>query len=411
LHFPDSFIKQVNESTDIVDLIGEYIDLERAGATYRGLCPFHNDKNTPNLYVYPSTQSFYCYSCGAGSKTTTSGSDPISFYMDIEEVEWQDAVLDLAERAGLEPPEQELSAKEKKMIEMVEKTEELNRTFWNTLQNNTKGLEYLKSRGIEKEDIDEWRIGMVPSDYDYYKIQDRIAFAIQNAAGRTVGFGYRRFLNDKWPKYLNSKDSLIFKKSRLLLGYDKAKRNIRKEGRAVLVEGYIDVILLHKYGVNNTVGTMGVSLSDHHINMLKRLTNEVVIFVDDDEAGRNFAYRQIVKLKNAGIDVKIVSSEIGDPADTCNAMEDKIVLFIDNKAVFASQFFLERALDEYTKEVTEAQKKAINDVKELFDIAFTPAEKDIYLNRVSNTLGVSKENLIKELELAGKQVETVKRGA
>lgn len=397
MHFPKEFIQKVKEENDLIEVIEEYIELKRSGAIYEALCPFH-EEDTPSFKVYPNTQSFYCYGCGKGSRVNGEGSDVIAFIQEVENMTWHDAIKHLADRADLEIPK-ENNPKYQRMNMMIHQMENLNRDFWLNLQDNMKVMDYLKQRGITEELVNEWRIGLVPTNYPYAKVSGRLAFAIQNHNGRTVAFGYRRLNDNKdVPKYINSPESEIFKKSNILLGFDKAKSEIRKRRQAIIVEGYTDVILLHKYGAKNTVATMGTALSDYQIDILKKHCDEVIIFVDDDEPGHKFARSQVSPLHEAGLKVKIVASEFGDPADACNSMGEKIKLFIDNKAVLASQFFLERIINQYRNTVTDAQLEALKEMKCLFQIAFSPAEKDLYIKQASAALDISPKTLLEELD-------------
>ena len=397
MHFSSEYIQQVKDANDIVDVVSEYVELKRAGGVLEGKCPFHQD-DTPSFKVYQHSQSFYCYGCGKGSRNNGTGSDVIAFIQEIENLDWQEAVLFLANRAGIDPPQEQVTPEQKRELAIIEQLEELNRTFWRALQQNEQAIKYLlEERGLTKESINTWRIGFVPEDYRVPLVAGRIAIAIQNASGRTVGFGYRA-LDDGVPKYVNSKESPVFKKSRMLFGLSQAKDGIRKKGYAVITEGYFDAIMLHQCGVDNAVALMGTALSKDQAKLLASYADEAYLFLDNDDAGLAAAMKHITTLQSEGLRVKIVNSEFGDPADACKVLGDKIGLLVENRAKYAAQYLWDEILERYRKQTINAKREALDGIKGLVDIIVSPVERDMYVRQAAMTLGLSVEALADELK-------------
>ncbi|PPB53424.1 DNA primase [Campylobacter hyointestinalis] len=327
-----SSIENLKAIIDISDVIGSYIPLKKSGGNFVCVCPFHNDKN-PSMSVSPSKGIFHCFACKAGG-------DAIKFIMDYEKLSYPEAVEKLANMYNFTltyTQEQNSHKIDKKVLE------NLNLHYKSLLYKNQEALNYLYNRGINDAMIEIWELGWASENQNtlnllqnenidkeaalqtgaikqnehgiYASFINRITFPIYNHLGNLVGFGGRTISGNP-AKYVNSPQSGIFDKSRLLYGYDKAKNEIYKKGEIIICEGYMDCIMLHKAGFNNAVAVLGVALTDKHIPLLKRGDIKVVLSFDSDDAGRGAAFKSARLLALNEIDgrVVLISGE-KDPAD------------------------------------------------------------------------------------------------
>jgi DNA primase len=306
-------VSEIRDRIDIVDLVQGYVpSLKKTGANFKGLCPFHNEK-TPSFIVFPDSQNFHCFGCGKGG-------DLFTFYMQLENVEFRDALKDLAARAGVElelgvpkPPEEK--EKQQRLIEINELAA---MWFHHVLQKTSHGAEgrkVIEARGVSPEIVEEFRLGFAPDSWDsllnflssrnisadlaaeaglastrdsgghYDRFRNRLMFPIRDRDGNTVGFGGRA-LGDAQPKYLNTAQTLIFDKSSLVYALDRAKEAIREQDEVVIVEGYMDAITAHQFGFRNVVASMGTALTESQVAQIKRGSSRIVLALDADAAGQ-----------------------------------------------------------------------------------------------------------------------------
>ncbi|WP_409289329.1 DNA primase [Peribacillus sp. SCS-37] len=331
---PDEKINEIRAAVDIVDVIGEYVQLKKQGRNYFGLCPFHGEKS-PSFSVSPDKQIYHCFGCGAGGNS-------FNFIMEIEGLSFVEAAKKAADRAGI-PLEIELQGSGEKektpgQSKMLEAHELLKKFYHHLLVNTKEGqeaLEYLLGRGFTQESIDKFQIGYALEAWDFvYKFlikrgfseeiveksgliiksektggyfdrfRNRIMFPIVDHQGHTVAFSGRA-LGEGEPKYLNSPETPIFNKSRLLYNFHSARAPIRKKEQVILFEGFADCISASSAGVDNGVATMGTSLTEEHISLLRRNTDAAVICFDSDPAGLEAANRAASMLLGAGFAVKV----------------------------------------------------------------------------------------------------------
>jgi DNA primase len=317
-------VAEVRDRTEIVDLVSTYVQLKKTGRSFKGLCPFHQEK-TPSFVVFPESGNFHCFGCGRGG-------DVFTFYMGVEHVEFREALQELAKRAGIElvnapslPPE--VDAHRNRLIEL----NELATTYYaNVLRNTTPGAagrDVLTQRGVSAEIAERFGLGFAP-DGDALgrylnqrgvapalaaeagllsvresggyrdRFRNRLLFPIRTREGRVVGFGGRA-LGDAMPKYLNSPQSVIFDKSTLLFGLDLAQEAIRRDDQVVIVEGYMDAIAAHQFGYANVVAAMGTAVTEQQIGLVKRLSRNIVLALDADAAGQGATVRSLEMLPGA----------------------------------------------------------------------------------------------------------------
>lgn len=342
---PKEVIKQ---RLSIVDIVGEYVTLQQAGTSFKGLSPFSKEKS-PSFFVSPDKGLFYCFSSGKGG-------DMFTFIQEIEGIDFKGALKMLAEKAGVVLEEYKGHTAEPR-DRWFACMEQATRFFVDTLHKDTTATAYAKERGLADDTIRYFRIGYAPSSWDALtrtlrglgytdreleevglikmtekgpidKFRNRLMFPIMDSSGRVVAFSGRALPSDqsKGPKYLNSPETPLFKKSDVLFGLDKAKVAIRKWNFSILVEGQFDVVLLHQAGFSNAVAASGTALTDHeesreegsnNLGLLKRLSRNIVLAYDSDSAGKKAAIRSTLLLQELDMEVKILSLPAGlDPADS-----------------------------------------------------------------------------------------------
>jgi len=331
-----SFADRVKQQADIVRVIGEYVQLKKAGQNFRGLCPFHSEK-TPSFNVHPTRQIYHCFGCGKGG-------DVFSFVMEMEKCEFPDAVRQVAEKSGIAVPRaKERSPQERKQNQarsaFVEMHREAQTFFVKQLEGTPEGKlarAYLEDRGLDKATIERFGVGYAPSGGDallrflkqkysekllaesglisrseqgarmYDRFRRRITFPIANESGKIVAFGARALGEDQ-PKYLNSPETPIYSKSNVLYHLDRAKEALRRSDFAVLVEGYMDAIAVARAGISNVVASCGTSLAEPQIKLLGRFTKRVIVNYDPDAAGQTATERSISLLLEQDFEVKVLA--------------------------------------------------------------------------------------------------------
>lgn len=347
----EATLAAIKHAVDIVTLVGEYLPLHRSGSKFKALCPFHDDHN-PSLELNPERQSYKCWSCGAGG-------DVFDFIKDIERVDFPEALRMLAERAGvaLENPSVGPTPKGPSKTELIAVNDWARQMFAEALSRTPEALEYVTGRGITQASIERFRLGYAPDARDWLltrarrqgflpelleqaglilrstdapglireRFRGRLIFPIHDPRGRTLGFGGRilpateRALaaeGKNAAKYLNSPETPLFQKRRVLFAADLARSEARESGWVAVVEGYTDVIAAHQVGLTNVVGTLGTSLGDDHVIALRRLADRVVLVFDGDEAGQTAADRALELFLGHEVDVRVLALPSNlDPCD------------------------------------------------------------------------------------------------
>lgn len=347
MRFSNEFIEQVRQANDIVSVISDYVTLTRRGRNFWACCPFHNER-TASFSVAPEKGFFYCFGCHASG-------DVFKFVMMKENISFTEAVERLAERAHIPLPAVERSAAEKERDELVARLYRINEMAGNFFHNcltkthyGVPGLDYLHRRQLRDETIVSFKLGFAPDSWDklttafrkkgvagsdlvllglskeknghfYDAFRNRVIFPIRDGRGRIVGFG-GRVLDDSKPKYLNSPDTPVFNKRRLLFAMDQAHQAIYEAGKAVLVEGYMDVISCHNQGVKNVVASLGTAFTPEQARLLQRQAKELVLSYDMDGAGRQATVRAMEIVRGLGLQIRVASLPQGkDPDEYINS--------------------------------------------------------------------------------------------
>lgn len=420
IYINDEIIEKVKDSSDIVEIISEYLPLKKSGSNYLGLCPFHNEK-TPSLSVSETKQFFHCFGCGTGG-------DSIAFIMKKENLEFIDAIKILADKYGIELEEEKV---DNKYMEEKDRAYEINREaarfFFRNLGRNNKAIDYLKRRQISPKvarqfglgfALDSWdslyhylidksykaeeieKIGLIAAksgDNGYYdRFRNRIIFPIIDTRSRVIGFG-GRVMDHNMPKYLNSKDSIVFNKGNYLYGLNLVSKHSNRE-RILLVEGYMDVIALFSKGINYSVASLGTSLTERQAKLLKRYGKEVYICYDSDAAGTRATLRAIDVLLKEGVEPRIIMLPNGmDPDDYIN----KVGLLEFEKLFVKSYNYIDYKIDitknKYDLNNLEDKIKFTIEVARIIKSLKSPVEQDAYIMKISQATGISQEAIKDEI--------------
>ena len=344
---PENIIDEVRDRTDIVEVISQSVSLKKVGKNFKGLCPFHSEK-TPSFTVSSEKRIYHCFGCGAGGNV-------FKFVMEVQKISFVDAVRQFAERAGVpipHPKKANLDDPKYQEWEALKKANTLAASYFHSLyKDSKKGLaarDYLKSRHFTGEILDQYKIGWSIPEWRgltqhlqkvgnlsrktvlqsglviekdggsnvYDRFRGRLIFPIQDAHDNVIGFGGRAITDDNNPKYLNSPETPLYQKSKVLFGINLAKQAIRKEGFAILVEGYLDQIRATQYGILNSVATCGTALTTKQASMLRNYASSAVMVFDSDNAGRQAAEKGFEVLQEKGLQVKIVFLPEGQDPDS-----------------------------------------------------------------------------------------------
>lgn len=317
--FSEEFLAELQRRADAVQIVGEYVELEQSGRNFKGKCPFHQDK-TPSFYVYPTDNNFHCFGCGAHG-------DLINFFERQKNLGFQEAVRELANRVGLELPKTSRSANfnatERRRQKVSKALEVTSKFFQRSLERHPDAQQYLHDRGLSSATIQQFELGFAPARYRaaslasddittedlvhsgilihrdeqklYERFRNRIMFPIRDVKGQTIAFGGRTLVTEQknQPKYLNSPELPTFKKGSVLYGMYEARSNKLRLDNLLLVEGYMDVVMLWQHGVKNAVAPLGTALTEAQIELMKRVVKEVIICFDGDEAGEIATWRAV----------------------------------------------------------------------------------------------------------------------
>ncbi len=424
----DSPINEIKERLDLVDVISSYIKVEKTGANYRALCPFHSEKK-PSLFISPTRQIWKCFGCGASG-------DVFAFVQQIEGVEFGDALRILARKAGVELQKQnpQVQTARKRFYELCELATKFFEKQLHDGKLGKKAKDYLLKRGMTEESIKDWRIGFAPETWNslldflkrkgfsvgeieraglvltsdkgktYDRFRGRIIFPIFDLNSQTIGFGGRAFTQYRekgeeiTAKYLNIPNTLLYNKSKVLYGLNRAKVPIRKKDACVLVEGYTDVIMSHQSGVENVVSTSGTALTNYQLVILKRYSKNLITAFDMDIAGDSATKRGIDMAQGQGFNIKVVKlSEGKDPADVASDKADDWKKAVKN-ANSIIDFYFENAFSMFESKTAEGKRKISQALLPVIQRLQNKIEQSARLKELAMKLQVSEESVEQELK-------------
>lgn len=421
LYFSESFLREVMDRNDIESVISRYVQLKRTGSSLKGLCPFHKEK-TPSFSVSPDKQLYHCFGCGKSGTV-------INFIMDMENLDFVEAVKLLAERSGIPIPENnERSSDSSQARATVYKINKIAARYFYDCLNSPLGQEaneYIVRRGLTSATLTRFGIGYAPKGdeiiklmYDngfsdeeilasgivgkdengrmYPRFRNRLMFPIIDVRKNIIGFG-GRVLDDSKPKYLNSPDTVAFNKSYNLYGLNMAKNS--KTGYFILVEGYMDVISLHQYGINSAVATLGTALTPEQARIMKRMRNEVIISYDSDEAGQKATKRAIEILTDEDVNVRVVTIPGSkDPDEFIKSRGSGAFNDLVSKAQVQIEYKMSKLREIYDLHDTTDKINYVNAVASELIKLKSPVEREIYVNKISEETGVSAQSITAETE-------------
>ena len=411
----ENFMQDLRLKTDIYDVISTYVTLKKRGRTYVGLCPFHNEK-TPSFTVYPDTQSFYCFGCGAGG-------DAIGFVKRIENLDYIDAVKALAQRAGIQMPDDNsyddsLAKKRRKILEINRESAK----FFNSYMMSDAGRaghNYFLNRGLSEKTIKRFGLGFAPDSWDgllkhlkglgfsisdmeaagvikkgqkgYYDIfRNRVMTPIIDVRGNVIAFG-GRVLDDSKPKYINTGDTLVYKKTNELFALNLAKDSGSET--LILCEGYMDVIAMHQAGFTNAVAGCGTALTSEQVRLISRYANEVILAYDADEAGQKARDKAVNLFSQTDIKIKIpVLSGGKDPDEIIKNVGKERFKGMLEGASNEIEFSILSLKSKYNLNTTQGKIDFLNEAIKIL-VNVSPIEQDLYISRLAEELGVEKQSI------------------
>lgn len=423
--FPPSFIDELLARNPIEDVVGQSVNLKRSGSNLFGLCPFHGEK-TASFSVAPDKGIYYCFGCHKGGGA-------INFVMELEGLSYPDAVRKLAQRVGMEVPEDEqYQSRYRKQERLWALMREAGR-FFNEQLYSPAGAQcraYIQKRGLTKSIVTRFGMGFAPDSWNaltdamkkkgytdqelkdadlvgekngrvYDRFRNRLMFPIIDVRGNVIGFG-GRVLDDSKPKYLNSNETLIFNKRKNLFGLNFAKKT--KQPYMILVEGNIDVVTLHQFGFDNAVASLGTSLTEEQVTLLSRYTEEVVLTYDSDEAGQRAAKRAIPMLEKAGIKVKVLQmKDAKDPDEFLHKFGgDKFKLLLEESSNRVD-YQLNAIESKYDLREDDQRIGFIHEAAELISSLPSAVQREVYGHRVAEKGKISEEAIKLEIGKAYKR--------
>lgn len=418
---PEQFVDELVSRTDIVDLVGSYVRLNKKGNNYWGLCPFHSEK-TASFSVSPDKQICYCFGCHKGGGA-------INFVMEVENLSFVDAVHNLAQRAGLQVPESDYDkGRKEKRERLLEMNKEAARYFHSQLYTpqGAQALDYLRRRGLSQNTLTNFGLGFAPDSWDgllnvlaekgydkklvlegglavsndkgriYDRFRNRVMFPIIDVRGSVIGFG-GRVMDDSKPKYLNSPEGPIYNKSRNLFALNIAKKT--KAGRIILTEGYMDTIALHQAGFDCAVASLGTALTADHAQLLSRYTKEAVIAYDGDGAGVAAAQRAIPLLEKAGLKVKVLQMRgAKDPDEFIKTYGRDAFAKLLDESTNHIEYRLEKIRAKYDLSDDAQRIEFLHEATGLVASLSSAVEREVYGGRAAQAAGISADAMAQEVK-------------
>jgi len=423
---PEDKINEVKERASILEIVSDYVSLRKAGANYQGICPFHGEK-TGSFNVSPARGIFHCFGCGVGGNA-------ITFVMKMEGISFPEAVKFLAKRVGViiedrpQTPSEKRRSDEKELLYRI--NEQAAKFYRRLLLNDPageKGRQYLEQRGVDSATSEAYRIGFAPDKWDsltryleqqkaplevaeklglikrseggryYDAFRNRLLFVITDLHGRPIGFG-GRVLDDSLPKYINSPESPVYRKSDVLFGLNMSRHAIREKGNGIIVEGYFDHLALYQAGIKNVIATCGTALTAGHIKLLKRYAGKVYTLFDGDNAGRKATLRSMELFLDEALPASVIELPTEDDPDSFLKRAGKDS-FADHQArakpIF--EFFFTELLNRHDSSTVEGKVGIVEALTPGMMKIANPLEKELYIKEISRKLGVDLHQMRKKI--------------
>lgn len=422
---PEEKISEILNSADIVDVVSEAVILKKSGRNFFGLCPFHAEK-TPSFSVNPDKQIFHCFGCSAGGNA-------LSFVMKYHGISFPEAARMLARKYNIVVETRDIDPTKRKEIQVKESLFRLNKKVMGVyadLLKNTGGpaRSYLEKRGTSPEIIDQFCLGYAPDGWEtivrgfkswkinrkvamnsglvlprkqdnshYDRFRNRLMFPIFDINMQVAGFG-GRVMDDSMPKYMNSPETPVYSKSRILYGLHAAKQECRRQGKVFIVEGYFDFLSLYQHGIKNTVASLGTALTTEHVRILKGYADQMVLVFDSDDAGINAAKRSIQIFMKEGVDTRILV--LGGKHDPDSFVMEKgpdAFLALAEKAKTVMQFLLGLAIDTHGTSV-EGRVRTLDEMKQYLALIRDAALRSLYVRELAETLNIDEKAVLERVK-------------
>ena len=422
---PDEIIERIKDATDIVDIISEYVQLNKRGRNFVGLCPFHGEK-TPSFNVNPELQIYKCFGCNMAGNV-------FKFLQEHDKVSFVEAVSLLAQRSGIALPERGEEGGSNEVADEIFRANELAQKYYHHLLYQDEGkvaLEYLRGRQLTDETIARFALGCAPAAWDgllkvagrrglspsamekaglvlprqkgdgyYDRFRERATFSIANLSNRTIGFGARALRSDQEPKYLNSPETPIYHKSSVLYGLSHTREVIRRQGTALIVEGYMDLLSLVQRGIDHVVASAGTALTEEQCRALGRYARQVVVVFDGDAAGSTAAQRGLEVLLGTGLDARVVSLPQGhDPDSFVQERGTEAMLQAVEQAQSALEFYLAQLDGRFDLTTLQGKAQAAETLETLLARCQDTVRRDLMLREAAQRLGIDERAIRQKLQ-------------
>lgn len=426
MYIPEEKISEILNTSDIVDVISESVILKKSGRNFFGLCPFHTEK-TPSFSVNSSKQIFHCFGCSAGGNV-------LSYIMKYHGITFPEAAKMLARKYNILIETKEIDPAKRKELHLKEDLFRLNKTvmgaYFDEFQKSIdaeNARTYLKNRGITKETIEQFRLGFSPDKWEsivhvlkkqkisrkvatqsglvlerqqnnghYDRFRNRIMFPIFDINMQVAGFG-GRVMDDSMPKYMNSPETPVYNKSRILYGLHAAKQECRREGFVYIVEGYFDFLSLYQHGIHNTVATLGTALTSDHVRILKGYAKKMVLVFDSDAAGISAARRSIKIFMKEGVDTRVLVLPKGnDPDSYVVEYGNEAFNELAANAKTVMQFLLQVSIDTHGLSV-EGRIRILDDMKQHLILIQDSALRSLYVKELAETLSIDEKAVLEKV--------------
>ncbi len=424
--FPQEFIEQVRSANDIVSVIGEYVSLKKKGRNYFGLCPFHAEK-TPSFSVNAEKQIFHCFGCGEGGNV-------VSFLMTHDKLGFVEAIKLLARRANIRLPQKEYDRKNLELLDRLYYANQMAASYfiWN-LNRSAEGkiaLKYLDKRKVSKDAIKEFQLGLATDEWDglirfctskgvetdtllaagliiersdrkgyYDRFKNRLVFPIFNLSSKMVAFAGRILDEKDSPKYMNSPETPIYQKGKLLYGLNFSKEKIRESQKAIIVEGYFDFLSLYQNGIQNIVASCGTAFTPDQARLLSRFAEEAILLFDSDGAGQRAVLRSVDLLYDAGLEVKVAVLPAGyDPDKYINTHGSEKLKELIFKSISYVKFKTGLLEDKFSKLNLNEQEKVLLDFTRTGLKINDGVKRELFLKQVADQLGIGEEIIRKAVQ-------------
>lgn len=427
MYIPEEKVSEILNTSDIVDVISESVILKKSGRNFFGLCPFHAEK-TPSFSVNASKQIFHCFGCSAGGNV-------LSYIMKYHGITFPEAAKMIARKYNITIETKEIDPAKRRQLNLTENLFRLNKTIMEVYFDGLKNLktgeisrQYLKDRGINDNTIEKFKLGFSPDKWDtivtvlkkrkiskntavqsglilerkqnngyYDRFRNRIMFPIFDVNMQVAGFG-GRVMDDAMPKYMNSPETPIYNKSRILYGLHAAKQFCRQEGCVYIVEGYFDFLSLYQHGIKNTVASLGTALTPDHVRILKGYASRMILVFDSDAAGINAAKRSINIFMNEGVDTRILVLPTGNDPDSYVVKHgQKAFNELALSAKTMMQFLLQVSIDTHGLSV-EGRIRILDDMKKQLILIHDSALRSLYVKELAETLNIDEKAVLEKVD-------------